>query len=259
MTEIVADIMLGVPVDKRTLDELVQDSLASVENRESKQVFACANAYSLIVAQKDAVYMQALCDADQVVADGVGITKMGRLANMHVGPHITGSDYFRAIMKALDDRGNGRVFFFGSSENVLDKMAAQVSKEFENLDVCGTLSPPFREWSEEENDAMIEEINRFSPDVLWVGMTAPKQEKWVADNKDRLNAAVIGSIGAVFDFFSGSKPEPPEWIRRGGLEWLFRMVSEPRRVGGRRLIPLVKFVCLVTWRHILFSQKDKAI
>lgn len=247
--------MLGVPVDGRNLEEVTNDAMLSIDSNGEKQTFACANAHSIVVAQNDPEYMQALQSANLVVADGVGVTMMGRVANIPTGPHITGDDYFNATMTALVKKGGGTVFFFGSSQNVLDKIKLRVPVVFDDNLTIGTLSPPFRDWSDNENNDMLDIINTAKPDILWVGMTAPKQEKWVQRNRDKLNAPVVGSIGAVFDFFAQTKPSAPKWMRRFGLEWLFRSISEPKRVGGKRIGSIIRFVWLVIKKHIISTQK----
>src|SRR4029453_5859861 len=117
--------------------------------------------------------------------------------------------------------------------------------------LCGILSPPFNRWSAEANSAMLETINKADPDFFLVRMTPPKQEKWVDENRDQLRATVIGSIGAVFDFYAGTNPRAPRWMCGLGIEWLYRLAKEPRRMWRRSFISTPKFVALVTWRHVL--------
>lgn len=210
-------------------------------------MFACANPHSLVVARTDAELRDALDKASAVVADGVGCQWGAALSGVPVGPRITGSDFFRSIMTVLDQRG-GRAFFFGSSVAVLSKLHARTDLDFPRVMVA-SLSPPFRAWSEDENLAMINKIRDFNPDVLWVGMTAPKQEKWVASNIGRLNAPVIGSIGAVFDYYAGVTKRAPQWICDAGLEWLYRLPREPRRLWKRTFLSAPAFL----W-HVLVER-----
>ncbi len=250
MTTRDAAIMLGVPIDRTPLDMAARQALDAVERRRGPVVFACANPHSLVTAQSDAEFRQALRRADLTVADGVGIVLMARAARIPIGPRITGADYFFAVLEQLRRRGHGRVFFFGSSPKVLALIAERFGREYPELTLCGALSPPYRAWSEEENAAMVAQINAAAPDVLWVGMTAPKQEKWVEANRGALAAPVIGSIGAVFDFYAGTYPRAPEWLCRLGLEWVYRLVSEPRRMWRRNFVSSPKFVGMVIWRHV---------
>jgi N-acetylglucosaminyldiphosphoundecaprenol N-acetyl-beta-D-mannosaminyltransferase len=214
-------------------------------------IFACANPHALVTAQTDRALGSALNASSIVVADGVGVSIMARVAGVDVGPRITGSDFFLAVMQALERRGRARVFFFGSSPSVLDLISRRMMQDFPSLTLCGVLSPPFGPWSDQENSEMVATINRAAPDVLWVGMTAPKQEKWVEANRRQLNAAVIGSVGAVFDFYARTHPRAPRWMCSAGIEWLYRLVREPRRMWRRNFVSTPKFVALVLWRHVL--------
>lgn len=242
-------ILLGIPIDRKSLADVLQQSLSAIDGRHRQSAFVCANPHSLTVAQNDESFRSALKGADFVVADGVGVTVMARFVGIPVGPRITGTDYFYGILNALQQRGDGRVFFFGSSQLVLDRIAKRFAVDFPALTLCGALSPPFGTWSEVENLRMVKIINESKPDVLWVGMTAPKQEKWVEANRQQLNVPVIGSIGAVFDFYAGTYSRAPKLICDVGLEWAYRFVLEPRRMWRRNFISAPKFVWLIIWRH----------
>jgi N-acetylglucosaminyldiphosphoundecaprenol N-acetyl-beta-D-mannosaminyltransferase len=234
--------LLGVRIGAGSLGEVTEAARAAIGNRRPF-VFACANPHSLVVARTDAALRDALDKADAVVADGVGCQWGAALSGISVGPRITGSDFFRSVMTALNQHG-GRAFFFGSSDAVLAKLRARASLDFPRVSL-GSLSPPYRSWTEEENLAMIEAIRNFNPDVLWVGMTAPKQEKWVASNVSRLNVPVIGSIGAVFDYYAGVTHRAPQWVCDRGLEWLYRLPREPRRLWKRTFVSAPAFLWYV--------------
>lgn len=250
MSERDAGLLLGIAIDRKSLAETTVEALEAIDRRMGQKVFACANPHSLVVAQQDADFYSALARADLVVADGVGVTFMARLFRVEIGPRVTGTDYFYGVLSALQGRGSGRVFFFGSSQPVLDRIARRFATDFPSLTLCGVLSPPFGTWSEMENDRMVKVINKAKPDVLWVGMTAPKQEKWVETNRQQLNVPVIGSIGAVFDFYAGTYSRAPQWICDIGFEWLYRFVLEPRRMWRRNFVSAPKFIGLVLWRHL---------
>lgn len=253
-----AGVVLGIPIDRKSLVDVVQESMHAIDRRVPQRVFACANPHSLVVAQQDTDLYSALTHADLVVADGVGASVVARWARIHIGPRITGTDYFQGVLNALQQRGGGRVFFFGSSQLVLDRVAKRFAADFPSLTLCGVLSPPFGNWSELENHRMVKVINEAKPDVLWVGMTAPKQEKWVEANRRQLNVPVIGSIGAVFDFYAGTYSRAPKWVCDIGLEWAYRFIREPRRMWRRNFVSAPQFVWLVFRRHI-FSSHTSAV
>jgi N-acetylglucosaminyldiphosphoundecaprenol N-acetyl-beta-D-mannosaminyltransferase len=242
--------LLGVRIGAGSLSEVTAAARAAIDERRPF-VFACANPHSLVVARTDAGFRDALENASAVVADGVGCQWGAMLSGASVGPRITGSDFFRSIMTVLDQRG-GRAFFFGSSNAVLSKLLERVCDDFPRVKV-ESLSPPFRAWSEDENLAMIEDIRASNSDVLWVGMTAPKQEKWVASNIGRLNVPVVGSIGAVFDYYAGVTHRAPQWICDAGLEWLYRLPREPRRLWRRTFLSAPAFLWYVLLERIGMS------
>ena len=246
-----AGTLLDIPIDRKSLAEVTEEALHAINRGISQRVFVCANPHSLVVAQGDLSFQSALTQANLVVADGVGVSLIARMVGVQIGPRITGTDYFQAVLNALQQRGGGRVFFFGSSQLVLDLIATRFANDFPALTLCGTLSPPFGSWSDEENRRMVQVINDAKPDVLWVGMTAPKQEKWVEANRRQLNTPVIGSIGAVFDFYAGTYSRAPQWICQFGFEWAYRFILEPRRMWQRNVVSAPKFVWLVLRRHVL--------
>jgi N-acetylglucosaminyldiphosphoundecaprenol N-acetyl-beta-D-mannosaminyltransferase len=243
---------LGVTIGAGSLEELVETARESAINRRDSFVFACANPHSLVVARSDEVFRRALDSATAVVADGVGCLWVGALAGVAVGPRITGTDFFVSTMAMLNQRA-GRVFFFGSTDRVLQLLSSRLSIDYPNITMAAR-SPPFGTWSEKENEAMIAEILAFRPDALWVGMTAPKQEKWVHANAHKLAVPIIGSIGAVFDYYAGVTVRAPRWIRDLGLEWLYRLPREPSRLWRRTFISAPVFVWCVMRERLARSR-----
>jgi len=251
------DKMLGVNIGPFTLNQL-ENSITSKINSSDKTpfIFVCANPHSLVVAQNDVPFMQALNNSSATVADGSGVTLVSKLLNMHTGPRITGHDFFEMTMDSLN-KSKGRVFFFGSSENVLHEITKEMAIHYPDAILAGTLSPPFREWSDDENAEMIKTINDSNADVLWVGMTAPKQEKWIEVNRKELKTSVVGAIGAVFDFFAGTYPRAPEWATKFGIEWLFRLIKEPKRMWKRNFVstPLFLYHCFI--QHVILRKHKR--
>jgi N-acetylglucosaminyldiphosphoundecaprenol N-acetyl-beta-D-mannosaminyltransferase len=129
---------------------------------------------------------------------------------------------------------------------VLERIVKRLRREFPHIEVCGVYSPPFKEELSDEDDAVIvRRVNEARPDVLWVGMTAPKQEKWIYKNRHRLDVPLTAAIGAVFDFYAGTRKRAPEWVCRIGLEWLPRLLREPRRLFRRNFISSPMFLLMV--------------
>lgn len=237
---------LEYQISSEPVSMLAQQALAAIQHRANNIVFACANPHSLNVANKDKIFRQALLNSDVLVADGVGLTAFAKLLGKGTLPRVTGTDYFEGVLGVLNNAEpllgrKGRVFFFGSTQKVLDLIASRFSNVFPNLELVGMISPPFGDWSPTVELEMIEKIKAANPDVLWVGMTAPKQEKWAEKNRLALNVPVVASIGAVFDFFAGTYPRAPQWACTLGLEWLVRLLREPRRMWRRTIISMPLF------------------
>ena len=211
---------------------------------EGKLLINTINAFSYDNARKDVLFSEALQKGDVLIPDGISIVKACRFLNAKSQPkeRIAGWDLFVYEMEKLN-RVGGKVMFLGSSDAVLNLIRQRVAEKYPKIEV-DTYSPPYKpEFSDEENEAMISAINRSNPDLLWIGMTAPKQEKWAYTHLDRLDVHChIGTIGAVFDFFAGTVKRAPERWQRAGLEWLYRLLSEPRRMWRRYFIGNAKFI-----------------
>ena len=220
---------------------------------EGKLLINTINAFSYDNARKDVLFSEALQKGDVLIPDGISIVKACRFLNAKSQPkeRIAGWDLFVYEMEKLN-RVGGKVMFLGSSDAVLNLIRQRVAEKYPKIEV-DTYSPPYKpEFSDEENEAMISAINHSNPDLLWIGMTAPKQEKWAYTHLDRLDVHChIGTIGAVFDFFAGTVKRAPERWQRVGLEWLYRLLSEPRRMWRRYFIGNAKFIYYIMVEKIM--------
>lgn len=211
------------------------DRLENVKISDKIQVINTLNAYSYVVAKKDTLFRKALLNADVLVPDGFPVVLAARWLRHRSIQKIAGEDIFLHFCHRLN-RNGGRCFFLGASPETLQLIHKRMKADFPNVQV-GSFSPPFREvFSPEESITMLEEINAFKPDVLFVGMTAPKQEKWVEQCKNEIQAKLICSIGAVFDFYAGTTKRPSKLWLKLNLEWFIRLSREPRRLWKRYLI-----------------------
>lgn len=220
---------------------------------EGKLLINTINAFSYDNARKDVLFSEALQKGDALIPDGISIVKACRFLNAKSQPkeRIAGWDLFVYEMEKLN-RVGGKVMFLGSSDAVLNLIRQRVAEKYPKIEV-DTYSPPYKPvFSDEENEAMISAINHSNPDLLWIGMTAPKQEKWAYTHLDRLDVHChIGTIGAVFDFFAGTVKRAPERWQRAGLEWLYRLLSEPRRMWRRYFIGNAKFIYYIMVEKIM--------
>ena len=242
--------ILRIPVTRASLDTIVRDAMAAIKGEKTQAIIACANPHSLVVARRDERFRAALLNATHLVPDGIGVVWASRALRQPIKSRIAGWDVFWRLMSELDQAGGARVFFLGSRVEVLQKIEARLARDFTRIVLCGHRSPPFGTWPSSVDDELLAEIERARPDVLWVGMTAPKQETWVERNRGRLAVPVIGSIGAVFDFYAGTVARAPTWLQRANLEWLHRLLSNPKKMWRRVVVSGPVFIGLVLYDRV---------
>ena len=205
---------------------------------DGKLLINTINAHSYNTALKDSLFAEALTQGDVLIPDGASVVMACRWLKAKSQPteRIAGWDLFVHEMDRLNRKG-GTCFFMGSSEKVLELIRKRAAVDYPNIKV-ETYSPPYKpEFSEEDNKGIIEAINKANPDLLWIGMTAPKQEKWTYTHWKELDIHChVGTIGAVFDFFAGTVERAPLWWQEHSLEWLYRLLKEPKRMWRRYII-----------------------
>ncbi len=205
---------------------------------EGKVLINCINSHSYNVAQKDSLFAEALLKGGYLIPDGAFIVMAMRWLKAKSRPkeRISGGDLFAFEMEKLNRRG-GKCFFMGSSEQVLSLIRKNGARLYPNIQI-ETYSPPYKsDFSGEDSEAMISAINQADPDLIWIGMTAPKQEKWIYNNWGKLHIHChVGTIGAVFEFFAGSERRAPLWFQKHSLEWVFRLIQNPKKMWKRSVI-----------------------
>jgi N-acetylglucosaminyldiphosphoundecaprenol N-acetyl-beta-D-mannosaminyltransferase len=238
----------------RLSDLIIVESKAALQDiPEGKVLINTINAHSFNVAQKDELFAEALMKGDYLIPDGASIVKACRWLKAKSQPieRIAGWDLFSFEMESLEKEGETRtvnserlkVMFMGSSEKVLALIRERAAVDYPHLDVL-TYSPPYKpDFSDEDNAAIIKAVNDTNPDLLWIGITAPKQEKWTYAhwNEFRIHCHV-GTIGAVFDFYAGTAKRAPIWWQEHSIEWLYRLIKEPNRMWKRYLIGNLLFL-----------------
>jgi N-acetylglucosaminyldiphosphoundecaprenol N-acetyl-beta-D-mannosaminyltransferase len=224
--------------------EIVESYNSLQEIPNGKILINTINAHSFNVAQNDELFAEALRGGDYLIPDGASVIKACKLLEAKSQPkeRIAGWDLFSFEMDRLEGRSKkeeirGKVMFMGSSEKVLSLVKEKAAVDYPHLEVV-TYSPPYKpDFSEEDNAAIIKAINEADPDLLWIGMTAPKQEKWTYQHWDELNIHChVGTIGAVFDFYARTAKRAPQWWQEHSLEWLYRLIKEPKRMWRRYII-----------------------
>jgi N-acetylglucosaminyldiphosphoundecaprenol N-acetyl-beta-D-mannosaminyltransferase len=236
--------VLGVRVHAVQIPEVVQQLRSWIAARGSTRYVAVTGMHGVSEAQRDAAFRWVLESADLVVPDGMPLVWLGRRHGFPLARRVYGPELFATFLRQTGPLY--RHYFYGGALGVADKLAESCQRQY-GIQVAGTYCPPFRRLSPEEDEAAIRAINQAHADVVWVGLSTPKQENWMFAHRNRLNAPVLLGVGAAFDLNAGTLRQAPLWMRENGLEWLFRMMMEPRRLWRRYLINGSGFA----WRVLL--------
>ncbi len=236
-----ADI-LGVLISATTMPQALETIEAWIGRRDSHYI-TVTPAHAVMDAYRDPDLRRIFNQSGMTTPDGMAIVWLLRLRGYRDVCRVYGPDLMLETCRAGLRHGY-RHFLYGGPEGVANALADKLRVQMPGIDIVGTHSPPFRDLTEEEDRFIINLINLATPDIVWVGLSTPKQERWMAAHLGRIEAPVMIGVGAAFDFLSGRKPQAPRWMQHAGLEWLFRLATEPRRLWPRyRLYPL--FVLLV--------------
>jgi len=223
----------------RLTDYRLHDKPLSVID-DGKILITTLNAHSFNVAKKDSKFAKCLKESDVLLPDGISVVWALSFLKGKKIEKIAGADLFFYEMNRLQEQG-GSCFFLGSTEDTLRNIKDRAAKEYPEVDLH-TYSPPYKsEFSIKDSATMIQAVNEIQPDALFIGLTAPKQEKWSYQHYDSLNCGHICCIGAVFDFYAGTVSRAPDWMINAGLEWFYRLIREPKRMWRRYLLGNIKF------------------
>lgn len=235
--------ILGVQVS--AID--VETALRVIEGwiSERRRHYVCVTGvHGVMESRRDQELQRIHNRAGLVTPDGMPLVWVSRLMGFAQIRRVYGPDLMSALCERSVTKGY-RHFFYGGAEGVPEKLAARLQARLPGLKVAGTYSPPFRPLNAGEDREIVERINAAEPDIVWVGISTPKQERWMAEHVERLNAPVLVGVGAAFDFHAGLKKQAPRWMQRSGLEWSFRLMTEPRRLWRRYLVNNPSFLWLI--------------
>jgi len=231
--------VLGAPIDVLTADSAVQQIGQWASAHESRYVCIC-NAHSVVTTTQDAAFCAAVAAADMATPDGAPVAWMLNHLGAQDQKRVSGPDLM--LDYCAYAAGNGEaVYLFGSTDETLVALRRTLQSRWPRLQIAGWESPPFRAPTAAEDAATVERINASGAGTVWVSLGCPKQELWMAAHRGRVRAVMIG-VGAAFDFHAGTAPRAPVWMRERGLEWLHRLVSEPRRLWRRYLLTNTAFI-----------------
>lgn len=233
--------VVGLRLEVTTCEALAAQILAWAARRESRYV-CFANVHMVMEAYDDATLRKHVNEADVTTPDGMPLVWCMKLLGHKRAQRVYGPDSMCAVLSAADRRGL-RIGFLGGAPAVLDRLVRDIRHQFSSLRVAYCYAPPFRELTEVEEELIVSSVNKAEVQILFIGLGCPKQERWMARHRGSVQAVMLG-VGAAFDFLAGTKPQAPRWMMSGGLEWAFRLATEPRRLWRRYLKHNPRFVYL---------------
>lgn len=247
--------VLGVGVSAVSL----RSALAEIERwvRDGEHHYVCVTGvHGVIESQQDPELREIHNRSGLTIADGMPVFWSGRLAGSREIQRLRGSDFMLALCELAAERGWSH-YFYGGAPGTPELLAERLRSRFPQLRVAGLYSPPFRALSEGENDAIVKEIRRSGADLVWVGLSTPKQERWMAANVERVGAAALLGVGMAFDVHAGLLPQAPRVIQNSGFEWLYRLWNEPRRLWRRYLYANPRFLIGVARKRPYLRVPDR--
>lgn len=231
-------VIIGVPISAVNMDSCINNIFEDFESTQGKYI-CVSNVHTTVMAHDDPGYFKVQADSFMSVPDGKPLSVIGRKQFPEMD-RVTGPDLMRRIFLESKER-KLRHFFYGNTEENLDKLISVLKKDWPWLDICGYEPSVFRDMSSEEEEELAQRINSTNPDFVWVALGAPRQELFCNRNANRINGLMIG-VGGAFNILSGLIPEAPQWMQRLSLEWLYRFFQEPKRLFKRYTVTNCKFI-----------------
>jgi len=236
--------ILGVNVAAVQISDVIQQMDEWIEERSFGHYIAVTNTHVVTESWFNPEYKKVLNKADFVVPDGMPLVWLARLGGYPLKRRVYGPELMETFIKEKGRKH--RHFIYGGKPGIPERLIENLSKSYPGIRFVGSYSPPFRPLTADEDREIVDMINDLEPDVIWVGLGAPKQEKWMHDHSDELRVPLMVGVGAAFDFLAGVKSQAPSLFRENGFEWLWRLMSEPRRLWRRYLLYGPLFIGLVT-------------
>lgn len=250
--------LLGVPVSAVSLDEAVRIFARWIEEwrDDAPARYVCVTTvHGVMECQRDAELLDIHRRAAMVTPDGMPLVWLGWRAGFRHMTRVYGPDLMSEICRLSPEHG-WRHFLYGGEPGVAALLAERLAARYPGIRIVGTWCPPFRPLTPEEEDEVIARIHEAAPHIVWVGLSTPKQERWMASMAPRLRVPVLVGVGAAFDFLSGRKPQAPRWMQRSGLEWLFRLATEPRRLWKRYLVNNTAFLWALVRHSVAAGRRS---
>jgi N-acetylglucosaminyldiphosphoundecaprenol N-acetyl-beta-D-mannosaminyltransferase len=227
--------VLGIRVNAVQIPDVITWMEQRIVHRQGTSYVAVTGMHGVSESRRDVAFRAVLNDAGLVVPDGMPLVWIGRLRGFGLRRRVYGPELMLEFCRATAERGL-RHFFYGGAPGVADALAQRMAGRFPGLVIAGTWCPPFRPLTPEEDADVVARINESNADVVWVGLSTPKQERWMHQHREVLNVPVLVGVGAAFDMHTGRLKQAPAWMREHGLEWFYRLVQEPRRLWHRYIV-----------------------
>jgi len=247
---------LGNKINLADTSEVVDKICYWIKNESQKMHWVIVTGmHGIVEAEKHISFKYILSSANLWVPDGISLVWLAKLKGFNINSRVSGADLMTEFFKSAGKKGFSS-YFYGDTEETLEALNKKLSSDFPGLKIAGSYSPPFRKLTEEEDAKIIEKINQAKPDVLWVALGLPKQEKWIFEHREKLNVPVVIGVGAAFKFLSGKVKRAPAWVGNLGFEWLWRLIKEPKVTWKRVFIDMPIFFWLVA-KDFLFENNSK--
>ena len=231
--------ILGVNIAAVNMNSLLK-FITSNLNKIKGEYICVSNVHTTVMAYDNKDYLNVQNSSLLSIPDGGPLSSVGRKRGFSEMQRTTGPDFLDEILKISVEK-KYRHYFYGSTEDTLKKMQSKIKEKYGDIYIVGMCSPPFRNLTDEEDAQIIKDINNVNPDFVWVGLGAPKQENWMYEHKNRINALMVG-VGAAFDYMAGNISRAPKWLQKLNLEWLYRLMQDPIRLFSRYLYTNTKFL-----------------
>lgn len=236
--------ILGVDIAAIDMDWLLRFTAQNIKALSGDYI-CVSNVHTTVTAHEDKEYQAIQNGGILAIPDGGPLSSVGRKRGAKNMSRTTGPSYMGEVLKA----GGYRHYFYGSTPETLEKLYENLTHDYPQSTIAGMYSPPFREMTEDEDAQIVERINETAPDFIWVGLGAPKQEKWMAAHQGRVKGLMVG-VGAGFDYFAGNIERAPQWMQKANLEWVYRLIQDPKRLFKRYLVTNTKFV----WNAMIMGR-----
>lgn len=232
--------ILGSKINVITMQEVINKTEELIKNNNSYYV-CVANVHTVVTGKQDMNFNKITNEAAMAVPDGMPLRWVGKHRGYEKMERCSGPDLMIELFKVSEKKGYSH-YFYGGTEETLRLLEQKLKEKYPKLNIVGMYSPPFRELTEEEDRKIVDEINNLNPDIIWVGLGAPKQEIWMYEHLNKISCSIMFGVGAAFNFHAGLIKRAPKWMQKTGLEWLYRLLKEPRRLWKRYLSTNLLFI-----------------